>query len=872
MSSSSDLDPFPYGVDFTILDDGSIGGEKLVDDDSGEAFDLPSAFDAFLKQSKAAGRKETYEFFHGFVSAAIFALELFCFYDFFHFDIDDDDGPTFNAKISTELETIKRRLVNSIRQSIRQQTKEPVSSHLVDKLLDDSGVRLLLNSVNAESLLAQSFDLKKFAHRRREYSGLLEGAYSDDFETFDLRLAKYQVRQRGLAIRDNAALISRLQEDIRARIKAFDTPTEVYGQGPGISGYFAPGISHGGGKAHLDRHKSKGSKSSSARIWKHITISRDETSASDFLRERILIFFLKNPFRARQHRETEENNLRQIEGLKSVQQEHQLHSFTAHPRRESFVGEALSPQTPHQEVTLQRSPATMSRSDVQIKEMDLNKQEGTSVPIEGYDNGSKVLSLGNSQDRQFVDGATFLDPGTATLEAGRGTFGNCKIIHLLPHSGSRTTPAYLDKPAWAPGFGRDSFHLKAYLPISNVQEYVQQSGFDFTIGRFYSESSLMPALRRELAKKQPPPDPIHFHEQITLHSQPMIQALQEYLTYHPDFVKNFPQFNVRAPIRAPYTFWYTCRSRAAFQQLGYPHQDLMRTLTSWIDTNYNEKYSEAKRHFENGVVTLGTMPFLLCPGDVLVWKKKGKTQAAMTSSEVIQRSPPILYWDSSQMSEVGAINSDGSKRGEFSTTWSVDIWSYRFNGEFHRDKRSTEIKFKASSLEQEVDISKLGVYPLRFAGENTRLQLETRGKTFWTCRHRNLVSHTGGEGVFAVSGSSVAKIYSQLTAMVKNGERFMVDFQVYKQLHNDSLKFKLLYEEDDDSRGEIGDSGDGDGCEDGESRLKISVEDMASETPPSQPYIYLFPDTVPGYNLRSKKWGKFCENDARYHESTLKVI
>lgn len=80
--------------------------------------------------------------------------------------------------------------------------------------------------------------------------------------------------------------------------------------------------------------------------------------------------------------------------------------------------------------------------------------------------------------------------------------------------------------------------------------------------------------------------------------------------------------------------------------------------------------------------------------------------------------------------------------------------------------------------------------------------------------------------------------------MTQNGERFMVDFQIYKELHSDSLKFQLLYEredmEDDDEEG----------------RYKISPEDMESDTPPSAPEIYVFPPTVPGYNLRSKKWGE----------------
>lgn len=32
---------------------------------------------------------------------------------------------------------------------------------------------------------------------------------------------------------------------------------------------------------------------------------------------------------------------------------------------------------------------------------------------------------------------------------------------------------------------------------------------------------------------------------------------------------------------------------------------------------------------------------------------------------------------------------------------------------------------------------------------------------------------------------------------------------------------------------------------------------MASDEPPAAPSIYVFPNMIPGYNLRSKKWGKY---------------
>lgn len=75
----------------------------------------------------------------------------------------------------------------------------------------------------------------------------------------------------------------------------------------------------------------------------------------------------------------------------------------------------------------------------------------------------------------------------------------------------------------------------------------------------------------------------------------------------------------------------------------------------------------------------------------------------------------------------------------------------------------------------------------------------------------------------------------------------MVDFQIYKELHRDSLKFQMLYEDDDDEDEDDSDE---------RFERRMSSDEMESEIPPSGPNIYVFPGTVPGYNLRSKKWGK----------------
>lgn len=63
----------------------------------------------------------------------------------------------------------------------------------------------------------------------------------------------------------------------------------------------------------------------------------------------------------------------------------------------------------------------------------------------------------------------------------------------------------------------------------------------------------------------------------------------------------------------------------------------------------------------------------------------------------------------------------------------------------------------------------------------------------------------------------------------------MVDFATYEGLHSDTTSFKRSYPVVDDPD-----------CE----RMESSTID--SDDPPSAPDIYLFPNTIPGYNLRKR--------------------
>lgn len=68
-------------------------------------------------------------------------------------------------------------------------------------------------------------------------------------------------------------------------------------------------------------------------------------------------------------------------------------------------------------------------------------------------------------------------------------------------------------------------------------------------------------------------------------------------------------------------------------------------------------------------------------------------------------------------------------------------WEYGFDGEFYRHNSTLTIELEFDEDHPEVDMAKLSVMPLRFAGGDIRAKLDRRGRVMWTCRHRNLIAY-----------------------------------------------------------------------------------------------------------------------------------
>ncbi|KAI8630550.1 AAA family ATPase [Xylariaceae sp. FL1651] len=329
--------------------------------------------------------------------------------------------------------------------------------------------------------------------------------------------------------------------------------------------------------------------------------------------------------------------------------------------------------------------------------------------------------------------------------------------------------AYLEEPSWTIG-SKGEAALIAHFPITNINGFLSQKhNVAFVVSCYYTQGGRESEVQAALRSEQPFP-----------HPKP----------------SEFPGFNIRALISAPYLFWYYYRSSDAFSGLSTHHEGLTQLLTSWIGDNYGAKYNFVDEQLERGVISHDSMPFLVRPGDVLIWESKHELHTSITKSWPKQDANSIVAQAADMMKEMDWDN-NRSTAIQLLTTWSVDSWKYVYDGQFLRKQQVVKIVLEHELPHDEFRIQRLNTYPLRFADRRLSVTLENRGKTSWRCRQQILVSYNDERELGGI------------------GERYMVDFQT---------------------------------CE------RVEFAEMESDNPPAKPKIYVFPSTIPGYNMRSKKW------------------
>ncbi|KAG5819172.1 hypothetical protein H9Q71_001123 [Fusarium xylarioides] len=364
---------------------------------------------------------------------------------------------------------------------------------------------------------------------------------------------------------------------------------------------------------------------------------------------------------------------------------------------------------------------------------------------------------------------------------------------------SRTV--YLSPPEWEV-FG-DDVDLRGRFPITDPGDYAEEQGASLIVYKYYSVDYQYDAVNAAKRAKQPLPEPEPASQDVVLVTEEMVEAVEALFELFPSLSDDFPYVYEMGSLQDPHLWWYHCRTSFKMEALSERHAQLVGLLVEWIESNFAPLYDQIDDQFKRGKVSSDSIEFLIRPGDTLVANKNGRYSGRVATTRPAPHKQKKKNDDSDK---------DQEKQGTH--TWIVETRSYGYAGKFFAVDKELFIDFPPKYRGGEINITDLNVIPLSYAKPKVKEILRQRGKRFWKLREKTLISYEGSD-----------------SDRIQAGQRFMVDFDTYKELHPGSSYMR--------QEGYI-------------SGRKPNLPKDGSE--PEEPEIYLFPKLIPGFDLRRKKW------------------
>ncbi|PYI09863.1 P-loop containing nucleoside triphosphate hydrolase protein [Aspergillus sclerotiicarbonarius CBS 121057] len=413
------------------------------------------------------------------------------------------------------------------------------------------------------------------------------------------------------------------------------------------------------------------------------------------------------------------------------------------------------------------------------------------------------------QDQQLMDHIAALEEENSLLKS----WIDPECIHEGQHFSQvvyrlkRDNMVFFRPPSWS---REDSSEGTRYILRGNslsmsAEEYLKdRRNLAFVVFESYESMTVDRPKVAQNQKADAPPLPKPSAESVLFVSSEMKRAIRNFVSKHTDFKQLFPSFNVAEGIPSPYLFWYCTRSsyESVLQSLPPCEGALIKLFAKWVDGKHKTEYACANDGFKRGVITSKSMKYLVKPGDPLIVQEKSVLQAYQATS-----------WIRGKAKDT--VNDTIEDVNGFDRLFEVSAWSYEFDGGFYQNHVNLAIELDVADPEEEIALRSLRVVPLDYASADVKRKLEDRGKTYWACRKRRLISYDGGDGVGFLDN---------------NITRFMIDFRTYWQLHPSDKSTSTT------------------------NRTEITSERMEFDEPPSEPEIFLFPSHIVGFDLRRKKW------------------
>jgi AAA+ superfamily predicted ATPase len=447
-------------------------------------------------------------------------------------------------------------------------------------------------------------------------------------------------------------------------------------------------------------------------------------------------------------------------------------------------------------------------------------ENGISVmetPDQSYPKADPIVSALELQDYvRFLEGQSKtlqrVQAENDALRAGKGPtlHPRWQTLYRLPEEGPEV---YFDHPHLVTGEkGKKS--LKCSMPLSNIDLHLEKNkDIVFILFKDFREKYEGSLENNGVLKsgKTNTLEFVPFQESIKPVSEELVEAIQALLKSDSNFSQFEDHYKSTGEVAAPYLCIYHTRESyhpvpKEMDHMITDHFDLMRW---YILDQFGAEYSCADNMMSSGIITRQYIKYLFKPDQLVLSKEDRSESAYLTTSwpefSDVQQQRKIL-----QMYKTGPTERDVDEY----TICSFEGWSWLFHGSFETKSVILDLRLPKSELE-ELCITDLNVYPLRYASESVQTRLERRGKILWSCRFRRLVSYQ--------SERSVAD------AQEAEEERYIVDLETFKKLHPFSPS--VISGRDD-----------------------LGTEMMNSPNPPNKEFLMLLPSEVKGFNLREKKW------------------
>lgn len=317
-------------------------------------------------------------------------------------------------------------------------------------------------------------------------------------------------------------------------------------------------------------------------------------------------------------------------------------------------------------------------------------------------------------------------------------------------SGRKHLTLYFDPPKWTEGQGGVGV-LQSQLPVMNFDLYLEQhKDIAFIVYKTYgiphNNLKTQNARGRDLGSHGVSNAVVD--ESIQPVSEALVDAVGALLGEQEEYASILERFEETSELLSPYLFVFHQRNEWEKIRLSLPDSSYQQLTMMWdyIVQSQGAEYAAADSEISIGTITEGLLKYLFKPGQLLVQNKDGEIQGWICADwpRVIRLEEPAFKRQDKKAGTAKLENT--TPPVEVNLKLELNAWHWEFDGEFRRKDVTLPLSIKSEpNKEHGIPINTLDIFPLKYASDTIFNQLRHRGRSFWKCRKRALVSYRGDE-------------------------------------------------------------------------------------------------------------------------------